>query len=341
MKELLKKLIKEPLSEEETKLLFDSFMSSGEGAPGDASIGAYLFSTASRLITAPEIVGGVRSLRSHMLGLNLDTESISILDTCGTGGSGMNTFNTSTASAFVCAAAGQAVAKHGNRAATSSCGSADVLEALGFKLELSPDQELTCLKETGFCFMFAPFHHPATKRVVTIRRELGVRTIFNFLGPLSNPAGAQYQVVGVSEPRLLRTIAEALVQLGAKRALVVRGEDGLDELSPCSPSQVVEIGDGGLREYTINPEELGLTLSKPEDIQGSNAAESAQRLLALLSGEDSPLKPLVALNAGAGLYISSKVASLKEGVASASKILESGKAVDLLNKAVSVTQRFK
>jgi anthranilate phosphoribosyltransferase len=275
-----------------------------------------------------------------MLGLALPAGSTEILDTCGTGGSGLNTFNTSTASAFVCVAAGQPVAKHGNRAATSACGSADVLEALGIKLELSPEQELQCLKETGFCFMFAPFHHPATKRVVAIRRELGIRTIFNFLGPLSNPAGARFQVVGVSEPRLMRTIAEALQQLGSTQALVVRGEDGLDEISPCSATHIVELRNGEITEYDIAPEDFGLSLSQHQDIEGSQAKEAAVRLREVLSGKESPLRNLIALNAGAGLYVSGKASSIKEGVEQALDVLSGGKAIEVLDTVVATSQRL-
>lgn len=343
MKEILKKLLTEPLSEEETKSLFDSFMAEDGEAPGNASIGAYLYATAGRTVTAKELIGGVRSLREHMIKLDL-VGDYELLDTCGTGGSGLNTFNTSTASAFVCAAAGQKVAKHGNRAASSTCGSADVLEACGLKLELSPEQERACILESNFCFMYAPLHHPATKKVVIARREIGIRTIFNFLGPMSNPAGAVYQVVGISEPKLMKVMAEALGELGAKRAMVVRGVDGLDEISPCASTQVVEFGNGKLKEYEVSPEDFGFSPVTPEQIVGGEAVDSCNRLKKLLSGdltskETSSLVSLIAINAGAGLYISNNADSLAEGVNLAKEILKSGKALTVLENAIAQSNK--
>ena len=215
MKEILKQLLNEPLTKEQTEKLISSFLSEDTS---EAQIGAYLFATANRKITSEELIGGANSLRSHMLSV---PSNLKILDTAGTGGSGLSTFNTSTASAFVCASAGQAVAKHGNRAATSKCGSADIIEALGIRLDLSTEDLSKSLAETNFCFMFAPKHHASTKRVAIARKELGIRTIFNFLGPLCNPAGASYQIIGVSDETMLETYAKAVKDLGIKKALVV------------------------------------------------------------------------------------------------------------------------
>jgi anthranilate phosphoribosyltransferase len=266
--------------------------------------------------------------------LNGPLNDSGLLDTCGTGGSGLNTFNTSTAAAFVAAAAGQPVAKHGNRAATSACGSADVLRELGVNLELTITQLAECLAATNFCFFFAPNHHPATKRVQVIRRELGVRTIFNFLGPLSNPAGATRQLLGVSQLRMVVPMAEALRVLGARHALVVRGEDGLDEISTTGPSLIAEVKDGEVSHYTISPEDFGLPCVSFAEIEGGLPRVAASRMRAVLEGERNAYSDLVALNAGAALYISGKAESIGDGVGLARTILSSKAALEVLENVI-------
>lgn len=321
-----------PLTEEQTKALIDSFLD--DSSVSDQTIRSYLEATTSRAVTYQELIGAVRSLRSHMLKLELTSQK-DLLDTAGTGGSGLHSFNTSTAAAFVCAAAGQMVAKHGNRAASSPCGSADVIEALGISLDLTPEQLVRCLEQTNFCFMFAPRHHSSTKRVAVIRKELGKRTIFNFLGPLSNPAHAVYQILGVSDSRMLEIIANALPALNVKRAMVVRGADGLDEISLCADTEVYEVKGFEIINYKISPENFGFKKVNFEAIKGKNAIESAEILKSVLGGEKSAYADLVALNAGAGLYVSGRAENLLLGVEKASEILKSKAALDVLNKVVN------
>ena len=325
----------EPLTLDETTALFERLMSPDEQSVSDAQIGAYLLATAARTLTAEELAGGAGALRKHMETVPV-SNSLSLLDTCGTGGSGFKTFNTSTAVAFVCAAAGQAVAKHGNRAASSSSGSADVLEALGVAFSPSPEEAARSLEETGFCFMFAPQHHPATKRVARVRRELGIRTIFNFLGPLANPAGAAYQLLGVSSEKMLPLMAEALQRLGAKRAMLVRGREGLDELSVSGESLAYEIQGDRLEQYTVSPDAFGLSCHPITEVEVSSPQESAEKMKQVFSGESSPYRDLVLLNAGAALYVCQVASKLDEGVAKAAELIDSG---EVLRKLEQV-QRF-
>lgn len=330
----------EPLSEDQTKALIDSFL---DNNASDNIIRSYLEATSNRVIDYRELIGAVKSLRQHMLKLDLSLElqAKGILDTCGTGGSGLHTFNTSTAAAFVCAASSQPVAKHGNRAASSLCGSADVIEALGINLDLSIEQLARCLKQTNFCFMFAPKHHASTKRVAVIRRELGKRTIFNFLGPLCNPAQASFQVLGVSDYRMLEIVAKALPALGVKKALVVRGHDGLDEISLCAQTDVFEVKGSEIIKYVIAPEDFGFKRADLEEIKGQNAKDSAKILRAVLKGVHSSYSDLVALNAGAGLYVSKHAESLAQGIQLAKEILQKGKAEDVLNKVIEFSKNDK
>ena len=337
MKERLEKLSAgESLSEEETFETLNSFFSEDTDTVSDEEIAEYLTLTANRPVTVDELVGAVRSLRSHMVKVD-GLPGVEFVDTCGTGGSGLDTFNTSTASAFVVAGAGQAVAKHGNRGATSRSGSADVLSALGLNLELGPEQIKRCVEETNFGFMFAPMHHPATKRVVPIRKQLGIRTIFNFLGPLSNPMSASYQVMGVSSLEMLPIIAEALNRLGTKKALIVRGNDGLDEITTSDSTVVYEIKDGEVLNYKINPEDFGLNKVSFSEISGAEPSEAAQMIRLMLQGEKSPRRDLVALNAGAALYISGKASSIKEGIALAENSIDSNNAQAVLDKVIEIS----
>ena len=259
----------------------------------------------------PELVGLARTMRS--LATPVATSRADLVDTAGTGG-GPSTFNVSTTAALVAAAAGCAVAKHGNRSSTSKCGSADLLEALGVNIELEPEQAGRCIDEVGFGFMFAPRHHRAMAHVVPVRKELGVRTIFNFLGPLTNPAGAERQLLGVSDRHYQETIAEALVGLGSVRAMVVAAEDGVDEISISSRTRVIEVADGRTEEHYVEPGDFGFAEAELEDVAGGTPEENAAASRAVLEGESGPRRDLVLLNAGAAIYVGGAAASLAEGV---------------------------
>ncbi len=338
MKDLLKKLSnKESLGEEETFRLFELMMNSNKECVTDAQIGAYLMGTSSRIISTDELVGAARSLRSHMVAVDHSGLESELLDTCGTGGSGLNSFNTSTVVSFIAAAAGQPVAKHGNRAQTSKSGSADLLSALGVNIELTPEQLNSCLTKAGFCFMFAPLHHPATKRVQIIRRELGFRTIFNFLGPLANPAGATRQLLGVSSKEMLPVMAEALLRLGTEHALVVCGEDGLDEITLSGETHVCEVHEDKVTSYSISPDEFNFLPAPLSEIQGFPPEESAKKVYTLLHGEKGPLRELIVLNAGAALYASGKAESIADGVSRAEILIDSGKALQQLERIIEVS----
>lgn len=335
MKEIFKKLSSsQPISKEETDQIFSAIM--GETEITDAEIGAYLMATGSRLPTSSELIAGATSLRKHMNKVDYSLEG-KLVDTCGTGGSGLDTFSVSTASAFLVAGTGQKVAKHGNRAATSRSGSADVLEELGLKLDISPTLISKCIKEANFGFMFAPGHHPATKRVVGIRKKLGFRTIFNFLGPLSNPANAKAQVLGVSIKEMCRPMAEALAGLGVQKAMVVHGEDGLDEITLTSKTFVAEVDNKKITEYEITPEDFGFDRVPFKDISGDIPEVNARRIKEILEGQKSPYRDLVVLNAAAALYIAGKAETMKEGAAAAAVSIDSGWAKEVLDKVVKIS----
>lgn len=342
MKDLFRVLLSgEALGKEHTFEIVTRMMVGADEPLSEAQIGAYLFATAARAIHPDELTGGARALRSYMVSVNAASMSKEeLLDTCGTGGSGKNTFNTSTVGAFVCAAAGQYVAKHGNRGSTSKCGSVDLLEALGVKFALEPEQVLECLAETKFCFMFAPKHHAATARVGKIRKELGFRTIFNFLGPLSNPAAASYQLLGVSDGSMVEPIAKALMGLGIKRAMVVSGEDGLDEITLTTSTLVTEIEGEKLHSYRISPSDFGLAEVPFSSIEGFEAEQSAERVRELLDGKKDAYRDLVAVNAGAALYVCGKAESLKGGVEIAYQAIDSGRAKETLMKVIEVSNRY-
>ena len=259
-----------------------------------------------------------------------------LLDTAGTGG-GLLTFNVSTTAALVAAGAGSCVAKHGNRSATSQSGSADLLEALGARIDLDPGGVARCIEEVGFGFMFAPAHHRATRHVVPVRKELGVRTIFNFLGPLTNPAGATRQLVGVIDPSYMELIAGALERLGTRHAMIVSSTDGLDELSICAETRVIEVADGGTRAYTTSPEEVGLERADHSRVRGGTPAENAAITRAVLEGEPGAPRALVAFNAGAALMVAGRAATLEEGVRLAEQTLDSGAALEAMERFVSKT----
>jgi anthranilate phosphoribosyltransferase len=304
-----------------------------EGRAEPIQTGAFLIALRAKGETVPELVGLARTMRS--LAAAVETSREDLVDTAGTGG-GPFTFNVSTTAALVAAAAGCAVAKHGNRS-NSPCGSAELLEALGVDIELSPEQVGQCIDELGFGFMFAPRHHAAMAHVVPVRKALGVRTIFNFLGPLTNPAGAERQLLGVSDRHYQETIAEALVGLGSVRAMVVAAEDGLDELSIASRTRVIEVADGGTEEWFVEPGEFGLSTAELEQVAGGTPEENAAATRTVLEGEQGPRRDLVLLNAGAAIYVGGAAGSLGEGIEKAAAALDSGAARELLDRLIATT----
>ncbi len=287
--------------------------------------------------TVDELVGLATTMRAFATPVKTGRDDL--IDTAGTGG-GRPTFNVSTTAALIAAGAGCAVAKHGNRSATGLSGSADVLEALDVRIDLQPDAVARCISEVGFGFMFAPAHHGATRFVIPVRKELAVRTIFNFLGPLTNPAGATRQLIGVSDPTFLDTIAGALARLGARKALVVSSADGLDEMSTSGTTRVVEVDDGRLRAYEIAPEDVGLTRADPSAMTGGTPDVNARTTRRIFAGEKGPERDLAALNAGAAIYVSGRVGSLEEGVRAAEAAIDDGRAAAALEKLGSLTREL-
>ena len=301
---------------------FDRFMS---GEATKTEMVALLTALRMRGETPAEVAGGVRALRKTMIPLVLDDDRI--VDTCGTGGGTLTTFNISTAASIVAVAGGVRIAKHGNRSFTSKCGSADVLETLGVPIQLSPEDEKRMFEETGFVFMFAPAHHPAMRHVGPVRAALGVTTIMNLLGPLANPAGVRRQVVGVAHPKLQRLVADALLELGHERALVVHGEPGLDELSPLAPTRVFQVEAGTLSEFEVTPADFGWPRYDPADLAGAEPAENAERVRRVLSGADRGAgRAAVVLNAAAAFWVAGLADTLAEGVAAAEHAIDSGAA---------------
>jgi anthranilate phosphoribosyltransferase len=307
-----------------------------DGAASEAQAAAFLIALRTKGETVDELVGLARTMRS--LARSVDVGRDDLLDTAGTGG-GRPTFNVSTCAAFVAAGAGCVVAKHGNRSATGKSGSADVLEALGANIDLEPEAVASCIDAVGFGFMFAPHHHQAMRHVIPVRRELGVRTIFNFLGPLTNPAGATRQLIGVSDPRYIETIAAALRALGGRTALVVSSEDGLDEISVSGATRAVELRDGEIRSFSITPEGLGVSSYPPEAVGAADPSQSAAVARAVMSGGGSGAeRALVAVNAGAAIYVGGGADSLEQGVRRAEETLDSGAALSALDRFVAHTR---
>ncbi|TML71761.1 MAG: anthranilate phosphoribosyltransferase [Actinobacteria bacterium] len=301
----------------------------GEATP--AQIGGFLVALRAKGETADEIAGCAEAMREHALAVRPQRDDL--VDTAGTGGDGASTINISTAAALVAAAAGAAVAKHGNRAVSSACGSADVLEALGFSLEQEPDRIARSIDELGFGFLFAPSHHPAMRHAASVRRELATRTVFNVLGPLTNPAGARAQVVGVYSPPLVRTIAEVLARLGARRAYVVHGAGGIDELSPAGPNLVCEVVDGDVREWALDPEtELGIPRAPVEELRGGAPDENARAIREVFAGADGGARrSAIILNAAGAIAAGGHAADLREGVVIARATIDSGAAGERLD----------
>jgi anthranilate phosphoribosyltransferase len=304
-----------------------------EGRTDEVQTGAFLIALRAKGETVSELVGLARTMRS--LAAAVETSREDLVDTAGTGG-GPSTFNVSTTAALVAAAAGCAVAKHGNRS-NSPCGSAELLEALGVDIELSPEQVGQCIDEIGFGFMFAPRHHAAMAHVAPVRKALGVRTIFNFLGPLTNPAGAERQLLGVSDRHYQETIAEALVGLGSVRAMVVAAEDGVDELSISARTRVIEVAEGRTREWFVEPGEFGLGAAALDRVAGGSPEENAAVSHAVLDGEQGPRRDLVVLNAGAAIFVGGLAGSLGEGVEKAAATIDSGAARELLDRLIATT----
>jgi anthranilate phosphoribosyltransferase len=309
-----------------------------EGRASPEETAGLLIALRTRGETADEIAGLARTMRE--LSTKVEVGIDGLLDTAGTGG-GTPTFNVSTTAAFVAAGAGCPVAKHGNRSATSQCGSADVLEALGARIDLGPEQVADCIETVGFGFMFAPQHHAAMKHVVPVRKALGVRTIFNLLGPLTNPANAPHQVIGVSDGPFLEHMAMALARLGGRSALVVSSEDGLDEISIAAPTRVVELRDEKVETYTVTPEDLGVERTPIDTIAFGAPDENARVTRAVLSGADRGVaRSLTLVNAGAAIYAGGRADTLRAGVAAAADAVDSGAANDVLDRFLSRTQEL-
>ncbi len=308
-----------------------------EGRSSEVQTGAFLIALRSKGETVPELVGLARTMRG--LAAAVETDAEDLVDTAGTGG-GPSTFNVSTVAALIAAGAGCRVAKHGNRSNTSRCGSADLLEALGVEIELSPDAVGRCVEEIGFGFMFAPRHHEAMAHVVPVRRELAVRTIFNFLGPLTNPAGAGRQLIGVSDRRYQETIAEALLGLETTHALVVASDDGLDELSVSARTRVIEVKEGATEEWFASPADYGLQHSSLGEVAGGSPDQNAAAARGVLDGEAGARRDLAVLNAAAAIYVGGRARDLRSGVEAAQQAIDSGAAGDVLTRLVELSARL-
>ncbi|MBI2104916.1 MAG: anthranilate phosphoribosyltransferase [Candidatus Omnitrophica bacterium] len=323
----------QPLSAEEMRRVLGAIM---EGRTPPEEIRAFLTTLAERGETAEELAAAVEVLRAHVVPLPLANPR-DLCDTCGTGGDGQDTLNVSTLAALVAAAAGVRVVKHGNRAASSRCGSADLLEALGVNLEASPAVVARCVDELGFGFCFAPRFHPAMKAVAPIRKELKIRTIFNLIGPLANPAPLSFQLVGVAQARLLRPVAETLVRLGIRHGLVVRGADGLDEVTTTGPTDAVEVQADLLTGRRLEPEGLGLPRATLEALRGGDAAHNARLAREVLEGRPGPASDIVAANAGCAIYLAGLTRTIHDGVAQAHATLAGGRAASLLDRVKALS----
>ncbi len=323
------------LTAAEAELAFDVFM---EGHASPVQMSALLTALRVKGVVPVEVAGGVRALRKAMVEVASEATG-ELIDTCGTGGGVVTTFNISTAAALVACGAGVRIAKHGNRSFTSRSGSADVLEALGVRIELSPDEMALVLKEVGLVFMFAPLLHPAMRHVGPVRRELGFPTIMNVLGPLTNPARVGRQLVGVADPSLVSLVVEALRELGHTRALVVHGEPGLDEISPVGPTRVAELANAEVRERTVRPEDFGVEPCLPEALAGGEPRDNARVIVAVLEGEKrGGARSAVLLNAGAAIYVADDASTLEEGVEVAREALDSGRALETLDLLRAATR---
>jgi anthranilate phosphoribosyltransferase len=321
------------LNAEQMRVVMQQIMT-GNATP--AQIGGFLIGLSMKGETATEIAAAAEVMRSLATKVQIDGDHV--VDTCGTGGDGASTFNVSTASAFVVAAAGAKVAKHGNRSISSSSGSADVLEAAGVNLELTPEQVKYCIDNVGVGFLFAQKHHGAMKHAIGPRREMGVRTIFNLLGPLTNPAQAAHQVLGVFDQKWVTPMAEVLRSLGSKHVLVVHAEDGLDEISIGADTHVAELKDDQISTYTIKPEDFGMTRSNVSELAVKNAHDSLAIIKAIFAGEQGPARNIVVLNAAAAIYAADLADSLQQGIELAASVIDSGAATEKLNALIVNSQ---
>lgn len=336
IKEAIVKIVnKEDLSYEEAYQVMNEIMSGETSPTQNAAFLAALSTKSARAETTDEIAGCAAAMREHATRVETDMELFEIV---GTGGDNAHSFNISTTSALVAAAGGMKVAKHGNRAASSLCGTADCLEALGVNIDQTPEKCVELLKEAGMCFFFAQKYHTSMKYVGAIRKELGFRTVFNILGPLTNPGSPTMQLLGVYDEYLVEPLAQVLISLGVKRGMVVYGQDKLDEISMSAPTKVCEIRDGWYKTYYIKPEDFGMERCTKEDLKGGTPQENAQITLAILKGEKGHKRNAVLLNAGAALYIGGKADSLQEGIGLAAELIDSGKALATLEKLIQVSQ---
>lgn len=337
IKEAIVKIVsKEDLTYDEAYAVMNEIMSGETSATQNAAFLAALSTKSARAETADEIAGCAEAMRAHATAVETGMELFEIV---GTGGDNARSFNISTTSALVAAAGGIKVGKHGNRAASSQCGTADCLEALGVNIYQSPARCVELLKEAGMCFFFAQKYHSSMKYVGAIRKELGFRTVFNILGPLTNPGKPSMQLLGVYDEYLVEPLAQVLSNLGVRRGMVVYGKDKLDEISLSAPTRVCEIRDGWFKSFVITPEEFGFARCKKEDLQGGTPEENAATTLGILRGEKGPKRSAVLMNAGASLYIGGKAESMKKGIALASQLIDSGKALETLNKLIEVSNR--
>ncbi|HSS92996.1 MAG TPA: anthranilate phosphoribosyltransferase [Candidatus Dormibacteraeota bacterium] len=321
----------ESLSEAEAAAAFETIMR-GDATP--VQIAGFMVALRMKGETVEELTGFARAARAFATPIEVDGE---LLDTCGTGGDGLLTFNISTLAAIVAAACGAKVAKHGNRAASSMCGSADVLEQLGVKIDLAPDGVSRCIDQAGIGFLFAPIFHPSFRYAAVPRRELGVRSVFNILGPLCNPAGARYQALGVADAKLAGKMADVLARLGVERAIVFHAGDGMDELSTSSPSLVIEI-DGGRKEYQLDPADVGLKRADPSAVRGGGPEENAQIAREVLEGAGGPRRDVVLLNAAAALRAAGRAKGWKDGIGEAADAIDSGRAGEVLQRWARISQ---
>ncbi|MBP5164041.1 MAG: anthranilate phosphoribosyltransferase [Lachnospiraceae bacterium] len=337
IKEAIVKIVnKEDLNHDEAYTVMNEIMS-GETTPTqNAAFLAALSTKSARAETTDEIAGCAAAMRDHATKVDTDME---IFEIVGTGGDNAGSFNISTTSALVAAAGGMKVAKHGNRAASSKCGTADCLEALGVNIEQSPKRCIELLNEANMCFFFAQKYHTSMKYVGAIRRELGFRTVFNILGPLTNPGSPKMQLLGVYDEYLVEPLAQVLVSLGVKRGMVVYGLDKLDEISMSAPTKICEIRDGWFKTFTIAPEDFGLSRCTKDDLRGGDPQENAAITGNILKGEKGPKRDAVLLNAGASLYIGGKAESIKDGILLAAELIDSGKAEETLSKVIEVSNR--
>ena len=338
IKEAIVKIVnKEDLTYDEAYTVMNEIMSGETTATQNAAFLASLSTKSAKAETTAEIAGCAAAMRDHAT--KVDTTGLDVFEIVGTGGDNAHSFNISTTSAIVAAAGGMKVAKHGNRAASSLCGTADCLEALGVNIQQDPEKCIELLKEAGMCFFFAQKYHSSMKYVGPIRKELGFRTVFNILGPLTNPGSPKMQLLGVYDEYLVEPLAQVLISLGVTRGMVVYGMDKLDEISMSAPTKVCEFKDGWFKSYTITPEDFGFERCTKDDLKGGTPAENAEITKAILKGEKGHKRNAVLMNAGASLYIGGKAESFAEGIALAAELIDSGKAYETLEKIIEVSNR--